>query len=70
VRLAIRVEAECAILERWSIGKLLRRSRQIGCRRWTIGKMFRRSGQLFFPFPGLPWTNGNWSDEWDGLATT
>jgi hypothetical protein len=32
--------------------------------------MFRRSGHCFCPFLGLLWTNGNWSDECDGLATT
>ena len=50
VRLAICVEAERGVLERWRIGKLLRRLEQIGWRRWTIGKISRRSGHSRCPF--------------------
>jgi hypothetical protein len=50
VRLTICVEAERGFLKRWRIGKLLRRSEQIGWRRWTIGKMSRRFGHGRCPF--------------------
>ena len=50
VRLAICVEAKRGILKCWRIGKLLRRSEQIGWRRWTIGKIFRRIGHGRCPF--------------------
>jgi hypothetical protein len=69
VRLAICVEAERGVLERWRIGKLSRRSEQIGWRRWTIGKMFRRSGHCPYAFLGLRSTNSEWSDQSDGLGT-
>ena len=66
VRLAICVEAERGVLERWSIGKLSRGSGQIGWRRWTIGKMFRRSGHCLYPFLEIRSTNSEWSDQSDG----
>jgi hypothetical protein len=50
VRLTTCVEAERGFLKRWRIGKLLRRSEQIGWRRWTIGKMSRRIGHGRCPF--------------------
>jgi uncharacterized protein (TIGR02118 family) len=65
VRLAICVEAERGVLEHWRIGKLSRRSEQIGWRRWTIGKMFRRSGHCLYAFLGLRSTNSEWSDQSD-----
>ncbi len=68
VRLAMCVEAERGVLERWGIGKLSRRSEQIGWRRWTIGKMFRRSGHCFYAFLGLRSTNSEWSDQSVGLG--
>jgi hypothetical protein len=50
VRLAICVEVERGVLERWRICKLSRRLEQIGWRRWTIGKVSRRSGHSRCPF--------------------
>jgi hypothetical protein len=68
VRLAICVEAERGILGRWRIGKLLRRSGQIGWRRWTIGKMFRRSGHCLYAFLEIRSTNSERSDQSDRLG--
>jgi hypothetical protein len=53
VRLAICVETERGVLERWRIGKLSRRSELIGWRRWTISKIFRRSGHCPCEFPRI-----------------
>ena len=70
VRLTICVEAERGFLKRWRIGKLLRRSEQIGWRRWTIGKMFRRSGHCRNPFLELRSTSSEWSDQSGGPGIT
>jgi hypothetical protein len=50
VRPTICAEAERGFLRRWRIGKLLRRSEQIGWHPWTIGKVSRRIGHGRCPF--------------------
>jgi hypothetical protein len=62
------VEAERGDLERWRIGKLSRRSEQVGWCRWTIGKMFRRSGHCLYPFLRLGSMNGEASGQSHGLG--
>jgi hypothetical protein len=69
-RLTIRVGAERRIFKRRMIGKLSRRSEQIGWQRWTIGKVFRWSGHSCHPFLRLRSMISKWSGQSYGLGVT